>query len=93
MEEKKYIGTVTISTEEYRDLLTERFEAEKDKDYWSSRYWEINKEKDKLAKEVEALKEEREVTKVQLEQFKRFIRENDEQDKMELWILKLNRED
>lgn len=96
MEEKKtysVVGTVTIGTDEYRDLLSEKFEAIKDKDYWYQRYWDTDKAKDLMAKELEAMKERVEVLSKQLEQFKRFIKENDEQDKMELWILKLSRED
>ena len=53
MEEKKYEinGTVTISTEEYRDLITEKFEAKKDMEDYRSRYWsEQNKTKELTSK-------------------------------------------
>ena len=49
-ERKEYsiVGTVTISTDEYRDLIADKFEAEKSKDYWCSQYYEKNKEVSKL---------------------------------------------
>ena len=56
-EKKKYSveGTVTISTEEYRDLLTDKFEMEKDRDSYQSRYWNEQSKTRDLEKKVEEL--------------------------------------
>lgn len=58
MEEKQYEykGTVTISTEEYRDLVKGVFEAEKDAESYRSRYWEEQSKSRELEKKVEAQK-------------------------------------
>ena len=58
MEEKKKYevqGTVTISTEEYRDLITEKFNAEKDKSDYQHRYWDIQNIKSELEDKIAAL--------------------------------------
>lgn len=88
-EEKKtysVIGTVTIGTDEYRDLLTEKFEAVKEKCEWHDKWYKEYCDKSKLENECKKLKEE-------LDQLKRYIRENNEQDKLELWIVRASRED
>ena len=56
MEEKQYEykGTVTISTEEYRDLVKGVFEAEKNADSYRSRYWEEQSKNNKLEEKVKA---------------------------------------
>lgn len=57
-EEKKIYdvkGTVTISTEEYRDLITDKFEAQKSSDDYRSRYWSEQSESNKLKEKIEAL--------------------------------------
>ena len=89
MEENKaysIIGQVTIGTDEYRDLITEKFEAIKEKEEASSRaskyYWE-NKELEEKNKKFEE----------ELAMLKRYIKETAEQDKYELWLLKITRED
>lgn len=89
MEEKKtysVVGTVTIGTDEYRDLLTDKFEAIKAKDEEHDRWYRCYCEKCTLESENKKLKEE-------LEQLKRYIKENGEQDKLELWIVRTSRED
>lgn len=57
MEEKQYEykGTVTISTEEYRDLIKGAFEAEKEAESYRSRYWEEQGKTSELKKKVETL--------------------------------------
>lgn len=59
MEKKDYEvkGTVTISTEEYRDLIVSAIEQEKEADRYRSQYWE---ESNKRSKAEEALKPMRE---------------------------------
>lgn len=87
MEEKKeysVIGTVTIGTDEYRDLLTEKFEAikraDEEHDRWYKAYCEKN-EHEERARKLEA----------ELNQLKAYIKENNEQDKLELWIVRTMR--
>lgn len=87
MEEKKYsvVGTVTIGTDEYRDLLTEKFEAQKDASEYNKRWYEQYNKANKLEDENKILKNE-------LDQLKRYIKDNNEQDKLELWIVRSSRE-
>ena len=87
MDEKKeysVIGTVTIGTDEYRDLLTEKFEAVREKEEYSKKnneyYWNIHK-----------LEEENKKLKQELDQLKKYIKDNNEQDKLELWIVRTSR--
>lgn len=56
MEEKQYDykGTVTISTEEYRDLVKGVFEAEKQYESYRDRYWEEQSKTKELTSKVEA---------------------------------------
>lgn len=57
-EKKTYApGTVTISSEEYRDILTEAFDAKKNADEWSDKYWKEYREKRNLEEENAKLKE------------------------------------
>ena len=89
MEEKKVysvIGTVTIGTDEYRDLLTDKFEAIKEKDEYSSKYWEKYSRVSELESKVKELTSK-------LEQLQQYIKANNEQDKFELWIVRSSRED
>ena len=60
MEEKKYpvIGTVTISVEEYRDLITDVTAFKRDLDDYRSKYWcEQNKNKS-LETSISAIKDD-----------------------------------
>ena len=89
MEEiKKYsiIGQVTIGTDEYRDLIEEKEQAIKEREDYSSKYWDYYRK----CSELEAKNRE---LNVHLDQFKKYIKENGEQDKYELWLLKVSRED
>ena len=80
------VGTVTIGTDEYRDLLTEKFVAIQEKEDYSRRnteyYWKIHN-----------LEEENKKIAQELEQLKKYIKDNGEQDKLELWIVRTSRED
>ena len=58
-EKKTYApGTVTISSEEYRDILTETFEAKKDADERNTKYWDEYRAKRNLEEENAKLKEQ-----------------------------------
>lgn len=72
MEEKKeysVIGTVTIGTDEYRDLLTEKFEADREASEQRSKWYEQYSKANKLEEENKKLKEE-------LDKYKKFIKKN-----------------
>lgn len=72
MEEKKeysVIGTVTIGTDEYRDLLTEKFEAQKEKEQEHDRWYSCYCEKRDLQTQYDKLKEE-------LDKYKKFVKKN-----------------
>lgn len=89
MDEKKeysIIGRVEIGTDEYRDLIEDRLEAQKNAEYYRSKFWE----QETLYKKIS---EENAVLRVELDKYKKFIKDSGEQDKMELWILKLGREE
>ena len=57
MEEKKYsvVGRVEIGTDEYRDLISEKFNSEKQMEYYRDKYWDEQKVTNELKKEVETL--------------------------------------
>lgn len=89
MEEKKQysiIGKVEIGTDEYRDLIEDRLEARKQEEYYRNRFWEEQGKRAKLEEECKSLKQE-------LDRYKKFVNDNNEDDKMALWVLKLGRED
>lgn len=55
MEEKKYeAGRVEISSAEYRDLVTDMVEAQKEASETRSRFWNMESERNKLSKELES---------------------------------------
>lgn len=70
-EEKKYsiVGTVTIGTDEYRDLLQEKFEAQKRADNLNSKWYDEYKRAQDLQKQVDALK-------AKIDKLESFIRKN-----------------
>ena len=58
-EKKTYApGTVTISSEEYRDILTEAFDAKKDTEKWNTKYWDEYRAKRNLEEENAKLREQ-----------------------------------
>lgn len=67
--EYSVVGTVTIGTDEYRDLLTEKFEAEKARSEWHDKWYQEYCAKSKLESECKKLKEE-------LDKVKNFIKKN-----------------
>lgn len=67
--EYSVVGTVTIGTDEYRDLLQDRFNAEKEKSEWHNKWYEEYCAKGRLENECKKLKEE-------LDRVKNFIKKN-----------------
>lgn len=69
MDEKKYsiVGRVEIGTDEYRDLIESRMEAEKSRDSYMREGWKKDDEINKLKKQVEVLTE-------RAERYKNFIK-------------------
>ena len=86
MEEKKYsiVGTVEIGTDEYRDLLTEKCEAKADADRQRNDWYKEYTRANKAEEENKKLREE--VTKL-----KQYIKDNNEEDSYELWIVRSSR--
>lgn len=70
-EEKKYniVGTVTIGTDEYRDLIQARFEAQRQADSLNNRWCDEYRKANDLQKQVNALK-------AKLEKCEKFIKKN-----------------
>jgi len=57
MPEKQYTpGAVSISTEEYRDLITEMTESKQNADQSRSQKWAAEKERDEARKELAGVK-------------------------------------
>lgn len=86
-EEKKvysFIGTVTIGTDEYRDLIEDKAKVISEKDDYYRRYWDLYSKNTKLEEQVKELS-------AKVEQLRQYIRENNEQDSFELWILRSSR--
>lgn len=85
-EEKKtysVVGTVTIGTDEYRDLITEKLqaerEAERQRNEWYREYSECQK-----------LKEENKKLKERLDKVEKYIKDNEEEDSFALWMLRFD---
>lgn len=59
MEEKKYtvVGKVEIGTDEYRDILTAKFEAENRADRYMRDGWDKDSKIKELERQVETLRE------------------------------------
>ena len=72
-EEKKYsvVGQVTIGTDEYRELIEEKFLAEKERDDYRSKYWHEMDEKKQLQEKVA-------VQEKALEQYRAFVNKTPE---------------
>lgn len=69
MDEKKYsiVGRVEIGTDEYRDLIEGKIDAEKSRDSYIREGWKKDEEIQKLKKQVEVLTE-------RAERYKNFIK-------------------
>ena len=78
------VGTVTIGTDEYKDLLSEKYQAladNKDLERRNSDYfWKVRD-----------LEEQNKNLKLKLDEVNKYLKENDEQDSFELWILRTSR--
>ena len=70
-EKREYsvIGTVTIGTDEYRDLMEDKFKAEHEKDYYMREVWKKDDEIKNLRKQIESLSGE-------IDKLKKFIKKN-----------------
>lgn len=86
-QKKEYaiVGTVTIGSDEYRDLIVEAEKAKAERDRYMHEYWDAHAK----AKELET---ERNKLQAELTDYKRYIVVNDEQDKLELFLLRSKRE-
>lgn len=93
MEENKkeysVIGTVTIGTDEYRDLLTEKFEAVKAKEEEHNRWYEQYRETQNYKSECEELKKQVEVLRAKIVKCENFIKKNKADDSVALFIMSL----
>lgn len=72
MDEKKeysVVGTVTIGTDEYRDLIEAKFTAEREYNDCRDKYWAELSEKRKLQDKVSALT-------AKVEKYETFIKKN-----------------
>ena len=81
--EYSVVGTVTIGTDEYRDLLTEKFEAEKVRSelereckHWHDKWYQECRTKDKLESEYKKVIEELDKLRKFLSKNKAFIDED-----------------
>lgn len=81
-ERKEYsvIGTVTIGTDEYRDLIEAVKDAQREKDEQSNKWYEQYKKANQLEKENEELK-------VKLEKYEAFIKQDAVKDKFALFLV------
>ena len=79
MEERKeytVVGTVTIGTDEYRDLLTDKFNAEKKADEEHDRWYKEYCEKREIQNELEKVKSECGKLKEELDKYRKFVKKN-----------------
>lgn len=79
MEERKeytVVGTVTIGTDEYRDLLTDKFNAEKKADEEHDRWYKEYCEKRDIQNELDKVKSEYCRLKDELDKYKKFVKKN-----------------
>lgn len=79
MEERKeytVVGTVTIGTDEYRDLLTDKFNAEKKADEEHDRWYKEYCEKREIQTELDKVKVEYGRLKDELDKYKKFVKKN-----------------
>ena len=83
-EQSKYPfdGMVLISADEYKDLVL-------NKDYWYKESLSLDSQYADLKKRCLQLEKENESLNIQNEQFRKFIKDNDETSKLELWLIKM----
>lgn len=85
-EKKVYsvVGTVTIGTDEYRDLITEKFKAEREADRQRTEWYNEYNKAQKLEEKNRKLSEK-------LDSLEKFIKELEAEDKFDLWMLRVAR--
>ena len=86
-EEKKtysVVGTVTIGTDEYRDLIIEKCKAEREADRQRTEWYNEYTRAEKLVAKNTKLSEK-------LDSLEKYIKENNEEDSFELWLLRISR--
>ena len=87
MEENKkvyaVVGTVTIGTDEYRDLIEAVKDAQREKDEQSNKWYEQYRKANELEKENEELK-------VKIEKYEAFIKQDTVKDKFALFLVSFN---
>lgn len=78
-EEKKYtiVGKVEIGTDEYRDLLEERIEAQKESNDYMHRYWDEQSKVKKMEKKVEMMTEFLKTNKERYAEYLQFVAEKE----------------
>ena len=74
--EYSVLGTVTIGTDEYRDLITEKFEAVNARDEEHDRWYNQYKEAQKYKEECETLKKQVEALTAKIKKCEKFIKNN-----------------
>ena len=74
--EYSVIGTVTIGTDEYRDLLTEKFEAVKAKEEEHDRWYEQYRETQNYKSECEELKKQVAALELKIKKCEKFFKNN-----------------
>ena len=79
-EEKKYsvIGTVTIGTDEYRELIEQCAKFEADRNDYRDKYWSEQNITNKLTNELESAKNRNDM-------YTQFIKDSCLEDKLALW--------
>lgn len=84
MDDKKVYepGKVEISSQEYRDLVSEMVEARKDADKYRSDFW-------KKEDEVKKLKEENESLHDMLNQYGKFLHDKELTQQYKLFVMEL----
>ena len=86
-EEKKtysVVGTVTIGTDEYRDLIIEKCKAEREADRQRTEWYNEYTRAEKLVAKNTKLSEK-------LDSLEKFIKELEVEDKFDLWMLRIAR--
>ena len=87
--EYSVLGTVTIGTDEYRDLLTEKFEAVRARDEEHDRWYNQYKEAQKYKEECETLKKQVEALRAKISKCESFFKKNPTSDNVAMFIMSL----
>lgn len=79
------VGSVTIGTDEYKDLIVGAEKAKAERDRYMHEYWNAQTK-------VKELETERDKLRAELVDYKRYIVVNHEQDELELFLLRSKQE-